>query len=224
MKLEPINQNETIRYLGYGNHTPDENIMAIMDECEKMLTERINPAYVYKIFDLEYTPEGNIRPAGTSITFFGNDIREHLKESSKILMMCATLTQETDRMIRLAGITDKAKSLVLDAMSCAAIEQVCDRVCSEIHAAYPQYYQTKRFSPGYGDFPLETQEEFLRVLDASKRIGVTLTQGNLMIPMKTVTAVAGLSENELPEKKTGCCCCSRNKTCKFRKAGTTCGY
>lgn len=224
MKLEPINQNETIRYLGYGNHTPDENIMSIMSECEKTLTDKINPAFVYKIFDKEYTPEGNIRPAGTNIIFYGNDIREHLKESEKILMMCATLTSETDKIIRLAGITDKAKSLVLDAMSCAAIEQVCDRVCDMIHEEYPQYFQTKRFSPGYGDFPLDTQESFLRILDASKRIGVTLNDNNLMIPMKTVTAVAGLSLHELPEKKTGCCCCSRNKTCEFRKAGNTCGY
>lgn len=224
MKLAPINKLEAIRYLRYGNHTPDDTIMAIIDECEMVLRNELNPLFIYKIFDKEITPDGNIKPSGTNIIFYGNNIKDHLKESSKIIMMCATLTDKADRIIRAANITDKARALILDALSCAAIEQVCDTACDCISKLYPQYYQTKRFSPGYGDFPLEIQQDFLNVLDAPKRIGVALNSGNLMTPMKSVTAVCGLSENKLPPKKTGCSSCTRNKECEYRKAGETCGY
>ncbi len=224
MKLEPINKLEAIRYLRYGKHTPDEKIMKIIDECELTLRNELRPVYVYKIFDKEITPDGNIKPVGTNIIFYGNDIQNHLRECSRVIMLCATLTDKADRIIRVAGITDKARALILDALSSAAIEQVCDRVCELISQENPGYFQTKRFSPGYGDFPLETQQDFLNVLDAQKRIGVALNGSNLMTPMKSVTAVCGLSETRLPPKKTGCCNCLRNKQCEYRKAGETCGY
>ena len=51
MKLEPVNKNEVIRYLRYGNHTPDEIIMNMIDECEQILLRKITPAFTYKIFD-----------------------------------------------------------------------------------------------------------------------------------------------------------------------------
>lgn len=32
---------------------------------------------------------------------------------------------------------------------------------------------TFRFSPGYGDYPIEMQKEYLRILDAPRKIGLT---------------------------------------------------
>ena len=46
-------------------------------------------------------------------------------------------------------------------------------------------YLRPRFSPGYGDFALEYQKDIFRMLECEKRIGITLTEGNLMMPSKS---------------------------------------
>ena len=51
---------------------------------------------------------------------------------------------------------------------------------------------TRRYSPGYGDLPLSVQPALLDALDAGRRLGVTLTESLLMVPMKSVTAVVGI--------------------------------
>ncbi|MCR5275107.1 MAG: Vitamin B12 dependent methionine synthase activation subunit, partial [Clostridiales bacterium] len=48
------------------------------------------------------------------------------------------------------------------------------------------------FSPGYGDLPIEVQKEFLPLLDAERRLGITLSDSYLMSPSKSVTAIIGI--------------------------------
>ena len=50
-----------------------------------------------------------------------------------------------------------------------------------------------RFSPGYGDLPLSVQPAFLAALDATRRLGITLTSSFLMVPTKSVTAFVGVA-------------------------------
>ena len=48
-----------------------------------------------------------------------------------------------------------------------------------------------RFSPGYGDLLLENQKIFYSLLDMGD-MNVTLTEKCIMVPEKTVTALAGI--------------------------------
>ncbi|MBR3258643.1 MAG: vitamin B12 dependent methionine synthase, partial [Eggerthellaceae bacterium] len=50
--------------------------------------------------------------------------------------------------------------------------------------------------PGYGDLPLEVQPDLLGLLDASRRLGITLSDSLLMSPTKSVTAIVGLRPAE----------------------------
>ena len=49
-----------------------------------------------------------------------------------------------------------------------------------------------RFSPGYGDLPLDFQKEFLKITDASRKLGISLNDSLLMSPSKSVTAIIGI--------------------------------
>jgi 5-methyltetrahydrofolate--homocysteine methyltransferase len=51
-----------------------------------------------------------------------------------------------------------------------------------------------RFSPGYGDWPLEEQKILFPVLDCAHTIGLTLTESCMMAPVKSVTAVIAITE------------------------------
>ena len=46
-----------------------------------------------------------------------------------------------------------------------------------------------RFCPGYGDLPLKTNADILAVLDAAKKIGLTVTESGLLLPVKSIVGV-----------------------------------
>ncbi|NLE25104.1 MAG: hypothetical protein GX625_07145 [Clostridiaceae bacterium] len=48
-----------------------------------------------------------------------------------------------------------------------------------------------RFSPGYGDFDILQQKEFYRLLNAQD-LGIILNEACLLIPEKSVFAIAGI--------------------------------
>ena len=98
-------------------------------------------------------------------------------------------------MIKKYSVVNIAKAAVTQAAGAACIESYVDEVEAAIRqeAMKRGMYLRPRFSPGYGDFPLEYQKDIFEILECSKRIGVTLTEGNLMMPSKSVTALIGLT-------------------------------
>ena len=65
--------------------------------------------------------------------------------------------------------------------------------------------------------------EACAALDTGRRLGVTVTPSLLMNPVKSVTAVIGLSDAPQPARVRGCGACNLRETCQFRKEGKTCG-
>lgn len=66
------------------------------------------------------------------------------------------------------------------------------RECHQVRARADASRATRRYSPGYGDFALEAQAHFIRLIGGSLP-GLTLTQGFILHPRKSVTAVCGLT-------------------------------
>ncbi len=210
--LEKLNRSEAIRYLGGAGIQMNDQMEVLMDECEKMVLEKAAPKFLYIELDL---------PCDTIMG--GRDIANHLDGCEKAILMCATLGAEIDKLIRISQISDMAKAVVLDSFASVAVEQVCNKVDEIIAEKYDGYYMTFRFSPGYGDYPISLQQDFLRMLDAPRKIGLTTNENFLLMPTKSVTAVMGLSKNPIERKKRGCAICNMRGKCRFRKNGEHCG-
>lgn len=223
IKLERLNRKDAFRYMGYKGGEIKKKILDLADECEEALLKAIKPLMVYRVFDIEKTENG-IEIKNTSLIFKGNDIANHLEGCQRAVLMCVTLSSETDRLIRSYESYSMEKALIADSLASAAVEQVCEIVEKLIQKEVGSYNYTWRFSPGYGDFPLEVQRNFLKVTDAAKRIGLSVTDTLILIPRKSVTAVMGISENEIPQKRRGCICCNMRERCEFRKGGSHCGF
>ena len=194
VELKPIRMDEAARYLGYGDQTPDETILALMKECETPLMEACHPAYSVGIFDLECCSEDEVRLADCALTLAGKDIVKHLVGCTKVAIVAATLGSGVDTLMRRLQLTSMPKALLTDAMAGAAIEQICDDIQSEIQGKMPLYRQTWRFSPGYGDLPLTLQDDLLAAVEANKRIGLMTTDSHMLTPLKSVTAIIGLQD------------------------------
>ena len=213
--LHGIDKETAERYLGYGTSSADPVTAGLLRKCEAELLLKIQGRYVYKIYDLK---EG--QPVGCSLHLPGNSIREHLEGCSKALFLCATLSSAVDRLIRKKQIGSMAEAMVTDALASAAVEQVLDGAEAQIFTKHPFREHTWRFSPGYGDLPLEIQGAFLDLLDAPKRIGVCVSTSLLLVPTKSVTAIIGLGEHIEKKNRKTCEICTLRGNCSFRCGGT----
>ena len=133
----------------------------------------------------------------------------------KAILFAATLGTQIDRQRRRAAVTSPARALVLDAIGSAAIEAFCDQLCSEWEEKYPDLRFRPRFSPGYGDLPLEFQKKLLEVLDSKRKAGIVLSDALLMIPQKSVSAIVGMGHTGCTMRFHDCSACSK-KDCAFR--------
>lgn len=225
--LTKLNYMECARYLGYGRNTPDENIERLMRECESELLDCAVPRFVYRIFDID-RQDNKIGLYKTELLLAGDSIREHLSGCGRLVLLCATLSDRVDRLIRKTELLNMAKALVMDAMAAVAVEQVCDKaeelIRTEYLKKYMHAYFTWRFGFGYGDLPLEEERTALRLLEAEKRIGVHMNDSLIMFPRKTVACIIGISEEEIKSKKRGCVSCNMRDSCKFRLRGERCGF
>lgn len=218
-KLDRIRRAETLQYLSYHGSFLPEELRGDLDRCEAQMLRTARPRLVWRLFSL--LPDGTLE--GTDYCPGGEDIRAFLRDCDSVVLLAATLGAEADALIRRAGGRDMAEAVILDAAGSAAIETVCDNFCADLAAAFAPRFLTDRFSPGYGDMPLSDQFALFRVLDVSRRIGVSLSQSGLMIPQKSVTALIGVSDRPQEKRVRGCADCAMFSNCLYRKEGKSCG-
>lgn len=211
--LEKLNRNEAVRYLGGAGVSLNYRMDRLMDECEREILSKAKPKFLYKEIPL---------PCDELVQ--GRNIKSHLSGCYGAIVMCATLGAEVDKLIRISQISDMAKAVVIDSFASVAIEQVCSKADELIAEKYPDCYITFRFSPGYGDYPIELQQKILTLLDAPRKIGLTANSSCLLTPSKSVTAVMGLSKHPIEQKKRGCAVCNMREKCKYRRNGEHCGF
>jgi hypothetical protein len=84
-----------------------------------------------------------------------------------------------------AAVLDAIGSVVADELAAAAHHAIAGA------SAQKGLAPTRRFSPGYGDWQLAGQRDFLAWL-AADRIGIRLTDHYQMLPEKSVSALLGL--------------------------------
>ena len=205
---------EALRYLGAAD-APETLRRQVEAEAET-LSAGLRPRYVYKVCELDFQGEG-IFLRGTAVILTGETARKMLAQCRRAALLACTLGARFDLSLSAMQARDMARAVILDACGSALVEQGCDEAEKELSARFPGQYRTDRFSPGYGDFSLEYQKDIFAMLECSKRIGVTLTAGNLMMPSKSVPALIGLT----PARGQSCqmpSCSQCGKTdCEFRQ-------
>ena len=218
-RLTGINRQETLKYLGYPGGPLPEDVLEPLETGERVILRCAVPRVIWRLYD---RGEGG-ELAGTGFTPEGKDIREFLKDCDQVILMAATLGMEVENLLRRTQARDMALAVILDATASAAIENVCDNLCTDLTEAFAPRYLTDRFSPGYGDLPIGQQGELFRLLDISRRIGISLSESGLMVPQKSVTALIGVSDRPQTRRSRGCEECSMFANCAYRKGGTSCG-
>ena len=211
--LPPVNRREVLRYAGAREETPE--LAALLEEAMMEASPVLRGTVCWQEFPI--SREGDTLDLGFVKTRSAA-LARNLSGCDRIVVFGATLGLTLDRLISRYGQVSPAKGLLLQAFGAERIEGLCDVFCDKIRAEAAEcgLRTAPRFSPGYGDFPLETQRDIFRVLDCSRKIGLTLNESYLMSPSKSVTAIIGLGPCVNPNHPTGCKICGKTD-CIYRR-------
>lgn len=185
--LPPVNERDVLRYAG----CRDENdaVLPLVRVCEQEWSACLNGAVCYCELPVR------VRGAVCDMELFSvasADLAHYLDGCRRVLLFAATVGIAPDRAVAKYAPLSSAQALVAQAWGAERVEALCDMFCAEM--GEQRRLKSARFSPGYGDLPLEAQRPIFRVLDPQRRIGVCLNSSLLMSPSKSVTAFVGIRE------------------------------
>lgn len=218
-----VDKAEALRYMGYAGQAADELLDERIDGLISACERESRPAFVYRIFPVEETPDG-VRLQGSPLLLRGQAIADHLRGARSCAVMACTLGLANERAYARMQARGALDALVFGAAGSSLVECAADACEAAIvqEAASMGLHTNWRFSPGYGDLPLDIQPAIVRTLQADKALGMTATSSNLLIPVKSVTAFVGLFDHLQEDTKRSCAGCACAPHCFLRKAGTPC--
>ncbi len=206
-----IKKEEVLRYLGYGGKAADTATQKLMEEVLLEAAEVFDSKSIYQVFPC-ILQAGNIILLG-DMKIVSDDLYKNLTGCKKAILMAVTLGQKWDKLARRYAITNLAKAAIFQAVGAATIEQVCDDLEEQIKKEHGFFWQKlrPRFSPGYGDFSLKYQKDIFKILECEKRIGLSLTEGYMMVPAKSITAIIGIADEKEKKQQQNCNGCTQEQ-------------
>lgn len=211
-----VNLGEIVRYLGYANNTPDEKTYSLIDKISKEVKNALNLSACFTMMDIE-TDKNAVDFKSFCVS--SKSLFKNLNGCKKCLLFCATAGTQVDRIILKYESISVSAAVVAQAVGTAFVEEWCNVLLNKIQAGLydKKLYLRPRFSAGYGDFDIMHQKDIFKILNPEKNIGVCLTDSLLMTPIKSVSAVVGISDKDSGCKILGCENCEKSETCTFSR-------
>jgi len=150
---------------------------------------------IFKALEL-VSVSGQLEAAEAPGLFAGENMKKLLSGCPRATIMAVTigpaLEDEVARLDKAGQITE---AYLLEMVGGMMADYMADRLDERIDREVSRagFDRTMRYSPGYGDWPLDRQAPLHKLL-GSERIGISVTDTHIMIPRKSVSAVLGWKE------------------------------
>lgn len=158
-----------------------------IEKCKQELLKVIEYKYAYVKVPIDLSIENYVNL--DFVGFSSKNLYKNLSGCKEAYVFSVTVGIGVDRLLSRLNLLSQSRHFITDALSSAAVESFCDYV-NEMLAK--NKITKPRFSPGYGDLPLEIQPDILKVLSADKTLGITLNESLFMTPVKSITAIMGV--------------------------------
>ncbi len=130
-----------------------------------------------------------------NIKFESKKLSMFLDNAVEVILMAGTVGEQIYKEISFNIQNENASlGLILDAVGSEAADNILDYVMTFLNRVLPREgkkLSKNRFSPGYGDLQLFNQKYIFKTLDLQK-LGLELTDKFILIPEKSVLAIAGV--------------------------------
>ncbi len=183
--VKPFDKKEILRYAACSGST--ENIDSLLGECIKECSD----VFTYNVCfcEVPIKTDGNVIDIGFA-KIESTSLKKNLQGCNSAVLFAATVGLQIDRIIAKYSRISPAKAVIFQAIGAERIEALCDAFEGDMKR---QYLSLKpRFSPGYGDFNIDTQRDVLDYLDSYRKVGISINDSFLMSPSKSVSAIIGI--------------------------------
>lgn len=210
-------RGKALERLGCGTRAAvDPVIRATLDEALDVAAKVVRPTGTYRILPVLGTTARSVRTeAGTIHSALFARLVKMCGGERSIVFMISTLGEALERSCEPAE--PLVRQLVFDTVGSELAEMVADGLEADWRAELNVLglQCSERFSPGYCDWALEGQAVIAAALDID-RVGVRLNSHFVMIPRKSVSAVA-VAAREVPAPAP-CAFCARDDCSSRRSA------
>ncbi len=242
-----------LNYLGWSGQTLDDDLTERLDRAIEVC-EGFNAQGMVKTFPIASFLKDDhglpcaIQLVGSKLVLEGYSIAQHLEDACEAALMAVTLGLQSENVLAREAAINSVDGLLVDACASALVEDAANVLSARVaeHAQDRGFKTGYRFGPGYGDFPLSIQRDFLDAIGADKALGMSVTQGDLLVPSKSITAVVGLYTQDgweehaeqkghagwasasdedpivAPVSERDCLTCNMQETCLLHAQGRTC--
>lgn len=192
-EIPKVAPERLLRRLGYkkGVTMLQTEIVSIIESEVERAPEYLRPAGRWVTLPVIGVSPDQVRVEG--MTWASAPLARVLQlavRASVLVVTAGGLVEETASDLFARG--EWTRATIVDAIGSEAAEALADRANRGIALAAVRlgYRVTKRFSPGFGGWDLSDQTGLLAAVRAAE-LGVELTQGYMLHPRKSVTAVVG---------------------------------
>ena len=191
-------------------------ILPVLDECMRRARALAVPKYTFiekKIVKL-WSDHIEIEEG---VKFFTKKTTSYMKGASSLVLFLVTIGDgiEKEASLLTSG-PDPLKGYLLDRIGSFAIESLAENLEKRLRKdrSLSKRSVSARFSPGYCDWAIEDQFTMARVIDFSKA-GVMLTEGCMMVPKKSISAIVAVAEEGIFKEHVSSCLACEIKDCQF---------
>ena len=168
-----VTRTEVLRCLGYPRtRAPQPQVADVLEGLWEQAASLVTPRGIYRVVGQEAARDVGM-PEPSEVVGLG------------VCTVGPDLEREEQRLTREGQMLE---ALILDAYGSAAAEAAADAVSTRLCAVAQGwgYQLPPRVSPGYGGWPIESQPALLSLLAAGV-VGISLTEGCMMMPRKSVS-------------------------------------
>ncbi|MFQ5511173.1 MAG: hypothetical protein ACE5EO_04925 [Candidatus Krumholzibacteriia bacterium] len=202
-----IRDDEMAGLLGYPDAVLPERVRAMIAEIERRARGLLAPACAYRVMRREeYQHSRYLRAVDESVLC--------------LVTVGGDLEREVTRHKQSGELT---RALLLDTYGSAAAEAAAAAANAIIENVVGArgLRCSRRFSPGYGGWPVEEQRWILPALEADT-LHVTLTEGCMMNPRKSITFAVTISEDPVEKRAVDICETCGAVNCRLRHTTHKC--
>lgn len=215
-------KKEVLRAERIDQNSKDEradNIRKALKACLKKARSLAAAKYTFKEKKVPHLG-GNFIEIEGPVRFSTAKIPTFIKGASSLILFVVTIGDgiEKEASILTSG-KDPLSGYLLDRIGSFAVESLADRLEKRLRKDYSVHKKSmsSRFSPGYCDWPVEEQFKMAKAIDFSKA-GVTLTEGCMMVPKKSISAIVAVANEGVFKDFISSCDICGQKDCGYRRS------
>jgi hypothetical protein len=170
--------------------------LSLIEEGIKQGRALCKPAGAYMLAPVASRSDSTVT-LGNGLSLESRSLSRLLENSREVVLMASTVGREvTERVFDEVEKGDAAKGLIIDSVASQTADAALDWIVhflGKMLAREGRKLTRHRYSPGFGDLPLNCQKDIFEALQLG-RLDMALTERFMLMPEKSVIAIAGVEE------------------------------